>query len=219
MSCVKQTSIGYVTALAASLVVAIASFNAAEARYEVIYKLPDSFANKTQQRQYYSRVLKEYRGYAKHKSANVREWRAFLQSINGQPQEVQMKAFYKQTHGLVRYQAERGDVWSTPGETIARGFGDCDDYAHIYIMSAYLTGFDIEKIWMVAGKVSAGVSKPIGHAIAVIEINDGRQFVLDNLYGRVVSESEHKRFKPVYSINAGQQLFYAQVNTALEEAF
>ncbi|WP_340115261.1 transglutaminase-like domain-containing protein [Pelagibius sp. 7325] len=219
MSWVKRTSSGSITALAAALVLAGASFNAAEARYEVIFKLPNSFADKTQQHQYYNRLLKEYQGYAKSSSADVRAWRAFLTTIEDQPQEAQMKAFYKETFSLVKYQSERGDVWSTPGETIARGYGDCDDYAHVYIVSAYFGGFDIEKIWMVAGQVSAGGSKPVGHAVAVMEIDDGRQFVLDNLYGRVVPDSEHKRFKPVYSINAGQQMFYALVNTALAEAF
>lgn len=219
MSGVKQGLTGCAMALVALLVLASAFFNVAQARYEVIFKLPESFADKTQQQQYYNRLLKEYQGYGKHSSANVREWRAFLQTIEGQPQEAQLKGFYKRTHGLIRYQAERGDVWSTPAESISRGFGDCDDYAHIYIVSAYLTGFDIEKVWMVAGLMSAGGSRPVGHAIAVVQTNDGRQFVLDNLYGQVVPESEHKRFKPVYSINSGQQIFYAQVNTALAEAF
>lgn len=216
---VKQAHIGCITALAASLAIASVSFNAAEARYVVIFQLPSSFADRTQQHRYYNRVINEYRGYSKHSSAKVREWRAFLRGIEGRSKDARLKAFYKETFGLVRYQSERGDVWSTPAETISRGYGDCDDYAHVYIMSAYLTGFDIEKLWMVTGRVSAGGSRPIGHAIALVETNDGRQFVLDNLYGRVVQAEEHKRFKPVYSINAGQQIFYAHVNTALAEAF
>ncbi len=219
MSGLNRNPIKIFAAVAAVLLIAGVLFNDALARYVVISKMPPSYADKTQQRQFHNRVLKEYRGYQKHKSAQVRGWQAHVTSIKGQDQEAQLKALYKNAHGLVQYRTERKDVWSTPGETISRGYGDCDDYAHIYIVAAALLGFDYEHLWLMAGLVSAGGSKPIGHAIAVVETRDGRQFVLDNLYGRVVPESEHKRFKPVYSINIGNQVFYAQINSALAEAF
>ena len=220
MGRLNQVSIVIVATAVALLFLAGGPFNAAEARYEVVFKLPKSYANKTQQRQFHSRVRREYSaGYQNHKSQQVRGWHANSRGLRKQDSETQLKAIYKQALTLVKYRAERKDVWSTPGETISRGFGDCDDYAHIFIVASHVAGFDLEKTWMVAGLVSAGGSRPIGHAIAVIGTNDGRQFVMDNLYGRVVSESEHKRFKPVYSINIGSQIFYAQVNTALAEAF
>ncbi len=189
-------------------------------RYEAIFQLPPSYADKTQQRQFHSRVRKEYtRGYQNHKSAQVRGWHAHAKGLRKQSPEAQLKAIYKNALTLVKYRAERKDVWSTPDETIPRGFGDCDDYAHMFIVASYVAGFDLEKTWMMAGWVKAGGSRPVGHAITVIGTNDGRQFVMDNLYGRVVPESEHRFFKPVYSINIGSQIFYAQVNTALAEAF
>lgn len=216
----KRVAIGVAAVVFAALIFAAVPFKNAEARYEIIFKLPKSYANKTQQRQFHRRVRREYSaGYQNHKSERVRGWHAYSRGLRKQDPETQLKAIYKQALTLVKFRTERKDVWSTPGETISRGFGDCDDYAHIFIVASYVAGFDLEKTWMVAGWVSAGGSKPIGHAIAVIGTRDGRQFVMDNLYGRVVSESEHKRFKPVYSINIGSQIFYAQVNTALAEAF
>lgn len=38
----------------------------------------------------------------------------------------------------VRYEIENFDVWTSPSETLNRGYGDCDDYALLYMNLAYL---------------------------------------------------------------------------------
>lgn len=164
-----------------------------------------SSTNIAQQEDFHHRAAEEIGNYDHSRSKSVRGWRAYLRSLEDEQQDAQLKAIYKNALGLVDYRHERKDFWSTAGETISRGYGDCDDYAHVFLTAAGLVDFDLTTAWFIAGFVSAGGSKPQGHAIAVIATYDGRQFVLDNLYGYVVPEKDHKYFKPVYAINMGEQ--------------
>lgn len=48
---------------------------------------------------------------------------------------------YIQTH--VKYASEEGDTWSTAEETLTRGYGDCEDFA-ILFMNIYYVVFGVE---------------------------------------------------------------------------
>jgi len=219
MGGIRPASICRLIAASAAFYFAAVEFSPSHARYQAIARLNPSSANVAQQEEFHNRAAEEYGSYDQSSSKSVRGWRAYLRSLEDEQQDDQLSAIYKNALDLVRYQEERQDVWSTAGETISRGYGDCDDYAHVFLTAAGLVDFDLTAAWFVAGLVSAGGSKPIGHAIAVVATYDGRQFVLDNLYGYVVLEKDHKHFKPVYAINMGEQAFYMQVNTALASAF
>ncbi|WP_421783981.1 transglutaminase-like domain-containing protein [Kiloniella litopenaei] len=192
--------------------------DSANAKYVTISKAPKSFLNKTQQAQYHYRWLKEYHSYGKHHSQRVRAWYQNLMSKKNNDTVKELKSLYALAGRNVKYKTERKDYWSTPGETIARGYGDCDDYAHVYLTSAALLGHDQRDLWMVAG-IFHGRYGPVGHAVAVVETKSGDQYVLDNLYQRVISEEQHHNFKPTYEINMEEQAAFVSVNTQFHDAF
>ncbi len=190
----------------------------AQAKYVTLSKAPKSFLNKTQQVQFHHRWLHEYHSYDKNKSKRVRNWYSALMSEKSTDSLAELKSLYGLAGRMVKYKSERTDYWSTPGETIARGYGDCDDYAHVYLTSASLLGYDMKDLWLVAGTFY-GRYGPVGHAIAVIETKEGKQYVLDNLYQRVISEEKHHSFKPSYEINMEAQAAFVSVNTQFHDAF
>lgn len=188
------------------------------AKYQVLGKAPASYLDQTQQAVFHRRLMQEYKTYPKHKSARVRAWYDELSQTKTAEELALLKNVYRLAHRYVRYKAEREDVWYTAGETIPRGYGDCDDYANLYITSAMLLGYDLDRLWLVAGHFSGRYGK-VGHAIAVVDGENGEQWVLDNLYKRVVPEDTHKLFKPVYSINIERQAVFIQINTQLSDVW
>ncbi|WP_125911772.1 transglutaminase-like domain-containing protein [Kiloniella majae] len=188
------------------------------AKYVTISKAPKSFLNKTQQAQFHHRWLREFHSYNKNKSKRVRNWYQNLMAQKSSDTVKELKSLYALAGRNVKYKTERKDYWSTPGETIARGYGDCDDYAHVYLTSAALLGYDQRDLWMVAGTFY-GRYGPVGHAVAVVETKSGDQYVLDNLYQRVISEEQHHSFKPSYEINMEEQAAFVSVNTQFHDAF
>ena len=198
------------------LVIWITAVSPAAAKYQVLGKAPDSYLDQTQQVQFHRRLMQEYGAYQKHKSARVRAWYGELSGTKPAEEFALLAHVYRLAHRYVVYEQEREDIWYTAGETISRGYGDCDDYANLYITSATLLGYDLSRLWLVAGYFYGRHGK-IGHAIAVVDGKSGEQWVLDNLYQRVVPEDKHKLFKPVYSINIERQAVFIQINTQFSE--
>ena len=194
------------------LVIWMAAVSPAAAKYLVLTRAPNSYLDQTQQTEFQTRLLQEYGTYQKHESAKVRAWHGELSQTDVAQELALLKNVYTLAHRYVVYKEERDDVWYTAGETISRGYGDCDDYANLYITSATLLGYDANRLWLVAGYFHGRYGK-IGHAIAVVDGINGDQWILDNLYRRVVAEDQHKLFKPVYSINVEEQAVFIQINT------
>ena len=201
-----------------SLVICITAISPAGAKYLVLSKAPESYLNQTQQAEFHRRLMQEYGSYQKHKSAKVRTWYGELSQTDTAEELALLKNVYKLAHRYVVYEEEREDIWYTAGETISRGYGDCDDYANLYITSAMLLGYDLSRLWLVAGYFHGRYGK-IGHAIAVVDGKNDEQWVLDNLYKRVVTEDKHKLFKPVYSINIERQAVFIQINTQFSDVW
>jgi predicted transglutaminase-like cysteine proteinase len=201
-----------------SLVICITAISPAGAKYLVLSKAPESYLNQTQQAEFHRRLMQEYGSYQKHKSAEVRAWFGELSQTDTAEELALLKNVYKLAHRYVVYEEEREDIWYTAGETISRGYGDCDDYANLYITSAMLLGYDLSRLWLVAGYFHGRYGK-IGHAIAVVDGKNDEQWVLDNLYKRVVTEDKHKLFKPVYSINIERQAVFIQINTQFSDVW
>ena len=188
------------------------------AQYVALSKLPKSYLDRTQQVRFHSELMMEMPSYPKHPNERVRGWHGRMVGLNGQGQPQRLDVIYRTAHGLVRYQAEARDYWHTPAQTITKGHGDCDDYANLYLVSASLAGFSLEDLWLVAG-YHYGRRGRIGHAVAIVSLDNGGARVLDNLYGRVIPDDQHKAFKPVYAINWEAQMAFMAVNSKFAGGF
>lgn len=98
----------------------------------------------------------------------------------------------------VAYQGDVGDEWQSPLTTLARGFGDCEDYAIAKYFALLRVGIPASHMRLVVYK---------GHAVLTILVGED-WLVLDNRFdqiGRRVSWPG----SPVYSIGEGRLRLYA----------
>jgi predicted transglutaminase-like cysteine proteinase len=187
------------------------------ADYVVLSKASQSDAHKQRIESFLRRLLEEAGGYESHPRRRVRHWQTQLLAFDGDEsgERDRLRRIYRASNGLVQYRPERVDVWHTPGETIARGFGDCEDFAAIYLAAARMAGIQPARLWLVFG-YAYGARGRQGHAVTLVEAVGGEQFVLDNMIGWVIPARKHTHFLPVYGINAATGKAYLQVNTAFK---
>lgn len=70
----------------------------------------------------------------------------------------------------IYYKSETVDWWSSPQETVERGYGDCDDYARLFINIAYIVFGDKGNLVAIdASQRTIVDGGPVNHAI--VEIN------------------------------------------------
>ncbi len=89
------------------------------------------------------------------------------------------------------------DYWTSPTEVLAKGYGDCEDYAIAKYYSLKQLGFNDEDMRIVVLK---DTRKNELHAILVINEN-GTNYVLDNQNPNVMADSQIAYYQPIYSIN------------------
>jgi predicted transglutaminase-like cysteine proteinase len=122
----------------------------------------------------------------------------------------QLQKIFAVTKAGMKYQVARTDVWSTAGEALARGWGDCDDFVATYLTAAAILGYRKNGLWFVVGYVNTRRGR-IGHAIAIIVLDDGGAYILDNRAQRVIPMSDYFLLDPVYGINVGEQTMWTGI--------
>ncbi len=176
------------------------------ADYRKLFKAPVGYFKKTQYMQVRERTLREYHlGYDKHPSLRVRVWYKDIFLISKANQLLQLQQIFAITNARIKYQRERTDHWATVGESLARGYGDCDDFVAAYLTAAALLGYRKNGLWWLVGYVNSRRDDRIGHAIAIIVLDDGSAHILDNRARRVIPMSEYFLLDPVYGINLGDR--------------
>ena len=190
------------------LVFAFAGFVAApvsHADYRKLFKAPVGYFKKTQYLQVRERTLREYNlGYDKHPSLRVRLWYKDMFLISKANQLLQLQQIFATTNIRIKYQSDRAEHWATVGESLARGYGDCDDFVGAYLTATWFLGYRTNGLWWVVGYVNSRRGR-IGHAIAIIVLDDGSAHILDNRAHRVIPMSDYFLLDPVYGINVGDR--------------
>lgn len=97
------------------------------------------------------------------------------------------------------------DYWASPVETLARGQGDCEDYAGSKYFSLRLAGVAPERLRMVY--VRAEMGGPGGPTqahmvLAYYATPEADPLILDNLIGSIRPASRRPDLTPVFSFNA-----------------
>lgn len=88
----------------------------------------------------------------------------------------------------VRYEQDEGDEWSDARTVIARGYGDCEDFASTVVALCSEKGFDAKVA------IFFDAEHQVGHAVAIGEWK-GQQWMSSNgSFARVLSwEDAHRR--------------------------
>ncbi|MEB2848520.1 transglutaminase-like cysteine peptidase [Endobacterium cereale] len=92
------------------------------------------------------------------------------------------------------------DYWATPSETLARGQGDCEDFAILKMAALRAQGIDPEALSIVA---LFDQKRRLYHAVLSVEIS-GRHFILDNVRNQVLQDTQLPNYVALYSIRDGK---------------
>jgi predicted transglutaminase-like cysteine proteinase len=90
------------------------------------------------------------------------------------------------------------DYWASADETMARGAGDCEDFALVKMQALRLLGFNERDLYLMVGTRASGED----HALLLVRI-DGRFWVLEDGLDRMVRAEAFNNFRPAVSYGAG----------------
>lgn len=93
------------------------------------------------------------------------------------------------------------DYWATPQQTLESKKGDCDDIAIGKVWNLLQAGYPQERVYLgYVLLIPPGESKEMAHMVAMVEGNDGRLLVMDNLMP-AVTEFYEARNKMGYHLH------------------
>jgi predicted transglutaminase-like cysteine proteinase len=128
---------------------------------------------------------------------------AFASSIRGQDVLAKLEAVNGYVNARVRFVDDRvqfgvPDRWLAPTETLARGRGDCEDFALAKRAMLRAAGVPEKDLYLVVLK---DLSRRADHAVLVVRAA-GRFLVLDNGTDRIVDSTDVVDYKPMLTFAA-----------------
>ena len=133
---------------------------------------------------------------------------AFAGSLRNQDIIAKLEAVNSYVNAHVRFVDDRvqfgtADRWLAPSETLARGRGDCEDFALAKRAMLRAAGVPENDLYLVVLK---DLSRRADHAVLVVRAA-GRFLVLDNGTDRIVDSSDVQDYKPVLTFAANGRAF------------
>lgn len=130
---------------------------------------------------------------------------AFAASLRGQGAIAKVEAVNAYVNTRVRFVDDRvqfgiSDRWLTPSETLARGRGDCEDYAIAKRAMLRAAGVADNDLYLVVLK---DLTHRADHAVLVVRAA-GRFLVLDNGTDRIVDSAMVRDYRPILTFTAGR---------------
>ena len=101
------------------------------------------------------------------------------------------------------------DYWATAEQTIARGKGDCEDFAILKMQMLRAAGIDAERMKLV---LLRDLAANADHAFLLVETGAGK-LVLDNVTDRLTNGSRANAVRPVLSFSENRRWVHAYRGT------
>ncbi len=101
------------------------------------------------------------------------------------------------------------DFWATAEQTIARGSGDCEDFAILKMQMLRAAGVDADKMKLV---LLRDLAANADHAFLLVQTNAGK-LVLDNVTDRLYDGSQSNSVRPVLSFSENRRWVHAYRGT------
>jgi predicted transglutaminase-like cysteine proteinase len=116
---------------------------------------------------------------AKPGASHTNEW---LRMFSGKTKQQQIEEVNIWVNSQIQYREDNGDQWSSPAQTLARGHGDCEDFAiaKYYVLRAL--GFTEDQVYLI---VADDLVARTEHAVLLINL-DGQEYILDNFTDNVI---------------------------------
>jgi predicted transglutaminase-like cysteine proteinase len=104
------------------------------------------------------------------------------------------------------------DVWTSPLATLARGSGDCEDYAIAKMAALKEAGIAPQDLRLV---ILRDIRRAEDHAVLTVRL-DGEWLVLDNRFLRMLRDTQLANYQPTFVIDdAGVRAYRAEPTPAL----
>lgn len=143
---------------------------------------------------------------------NAKRWQEMLENVKQMPGDLEkLKAVNAFFDRFIRYRLDDKnygvkDYWASLLETLARGTGDCEDYAIAKYITLLLAGVEDTKLRLIYVKAQMGGPRsPIFEAHMVLgyyETPSAEPLILDSLVSLVQKASMRPDLKPVFSFNS-----------------
>lgn len=110
----------------------------------------------------------------------------------------------------------RPDVWAAAGDTLARGRGDCEDYAIAKLQMLRRAGIADRDLYL---SIVKDLVRRVDHAVLVVRVS-GHMYVLDNGTDRLMESESVSDYRPILTFAAsgtwthGYRVQSAPVNIA-----
>ncbi|MFC4863867.1 transglutaminase-like cysteine peptidase [Pseudomonas sp. JS3066] len=132
-------------------------------------------------------------------------WRDLLETGHRLTERQQLEAVNRQINRQVRFTDDsalwqRRDYWATPVETLAKGAGDCEDFALAKYFTLLQLGVDPSKL-----RITYARALELNQAHMVVtyyETPDAEPLVLDNLVDDILTSSRRKDLALRYAFDA-----------------
>lgn len=131
---------------------------------------------------------------------------AFAATLRGSVERARIEAVNAYVNARVRFvddsrQYGVADRWSSASDTLARGRGDCEDYALTKMAMLRRAGFADKDLYLVVLK---DLVRRADHAVLVVR-SEGRFLVLDNASDRLLDSAMIRDYRPILTFTAGKR--------------
>jgi predicted transglutaminase-like cysteine proteinase len=100
---------------------------------------------------------------------------------------------------------KQADYWASPAETLARGLGDCDDFAIVKYYLLLKLGVPAETMQIV---VLNDTQQNILHAVLAVE-QDGAHYILDNRFAGIYQDRAMPQYRPIFAVTQNRWWRYS----------
>ena len=138
------------------------------------------------------------RASAKRIARSEGPWRHLLASVDGLPRRAQLQAVNRWVNDRIAYTEDRGDHWAGAAEALARGRGDCEDYAITKMQLLAALGFAEKDLYV---SIVRDLVRQSDHAVLAVRL-DGAFLVLDNGTSEVLDGRELDDYRPTFTYAA-----------------
>ena len=129
---------------------------------------------------------------------------AFASALRNQPALVRLDTVNRYVNSRVTFtddsrQYRTADLWSSAGDTLRNGRGDCEDYAIAKLQMLRHAGFADRDLYLVVVK---DLVRRSDHAVLVVRA-EGRVLLLDNGTDLITDAANAQDYRPILSFAAG----------------
>lgn len=130
------------------------------------------------------------------------DYDSFVREMHTLPPAQQLERVNRYFNQIVNdYDANtwgKNEYWATPRELVARGRGDCEDFAFAKYITLKELGFATENLMILIVKVEGMRNY---HAVLGVKGSKGETLILDNLSWQILSLSERNDLTLYYNLN------------------